>query len=176
MYDFTLACFERALQLADDQTSADVWCVAPKRALFNARTDLGAKVQHFAFGCRNGRHDDGKASAHVRTRLFRAKIMPACRFAVVVSSSLATRIKRIHCPSCSRIPDIFIRRVATSIDTSHAVSNCASWHNCRRNMRTRSNKNHQQHAATQKCDIACLGISEQPGRVGAEAGQEGRGA
>jgi hypothetical protein len=25
MYDFTLACFERALQLADDQTSADVW-------------------------------------------------------------------------------------------------------------------------------------------------------
>jgi hypothetical protein len=26
MYDFTLACFERALQLADDQTSADVWC------------------------------------------------------------------------------------------------------------------------------------------------------
>ncbi len=27
MYDFTLACFERALQLADDHTAADVWCV-----------------------------------------------------------------------------------------------------------------------------------------------------
>jgi hypothetical protein len=41
MYDFTLACFERALQLADDQTSADVWC--DRSAVLRCCKNNGAK-------------------------------------------------------------------------------------------------------------------------------------
>ena len=75
MYDFTLACFERALQLADDHTSADVWygCAAPchfyaSECICVIGSVMRLQVQYFARCCGYGRHFASQTSAIVSTR------------------------------------------------------------------------------------------------------------